>query len=73
VRNARLWHALFGVRETIVEAVEFDEDAQVLVGRFGRSAPLRGAVESVNGAAGGTTPVKEGVAGGRWIWVRCRR
>ena len=34
MRNARLWHALFGVEKTIVEAIEFDEDAQVLVGRL---------------------------------------
>ena len=33
MRDARLWHALFGVEKTIVEAVEFDGDAQVLVGR----------------------------------------
>ena len=33
MRDTRLWHALFGVEKTIVEAVEFDGDAQVLVGR----------------------------------------
>ena len=33
MRNARLWHALFGVEKTVVEAIEFDEDEQVLIAR----------------------------------------
>ena len=32
MRNAKAM-ALFGVEKTIVEAIEFDEDAQLLVGR----------------------------------------
>jgi len=40
VRNARLWHALLGVDRTVVEAVEFDEDEEVLIGRV---RPARGA------------------------------
>ena len=46
MRNARLWHALFGVEKTVVEAIEFDEDAQVLVGRV---RPARGAARPVRG------------------------
>jgi transposase len=33
VRNARVWHALLGVDKTVVEAVEFDEGEQILIGR----------------------------------------
>jgi hypothetical protein len=73
VRDARLWHALFGVEKTIVEAVGFDGDAQVLVGRVRPARTAARAVECVNGAAGGTTRVREDAAGGRWIWARCRR
>ncbi len=40
MRNARLWHALLGVEKTVVEAVEFDEDEQVLIARV---RPSRGA------------------------------
>ena len=46
MRNARVWRALLGVEKTVVEAVEFDEDAQVLVGQVrpvaGGAWPLRG-------------------------------
>lgn len=33
MRNARVWHALLGVDKTVVEAVEFDEGEQILIGR----------------------------------------
>jgi transposase len=33
VRNARVWRALLGVEKAIIEAVEFDEDEQLLVAR----------------------------------------
>ncbi|MGI8625619.1 MAG: ISL3 family transposase [Geodermatophilaceae bacterium] len=52
MRNARLWAALLGVEKTVVEEIEFDEDAQLLVahvrprkracgrcGRCGRRCP----------------------------------
>ena len=52
MQNATLWRALLGVEKTVVEAVEFDEDEQVLVahvrprkrtrgrcGRCGRRSP----------------------------------
>jgi transposase len=52
VQNATLWRALLGVEKTVVEAVEFDEDEQLLVahvrprkrargrcGRCGRRSP----------------------------------
>ena len=52
MQDATLWRALLGVEKTVVEAVEFDEDAQVLVahvrarrrsrgrcGRCGRRSP----------------------------------
>ena len=73
MRDARLWHALFGVEKTIVEAVEFDEDAQVLVGRVrpARTAARRCGV--CRAALRATTRVREDAAGGRWIWARCRR
>ncbi|MFM8579998.1 MAG: transposase family protein, partial [Planctomycetaceae bacterium] len=31
MRKARVWPALFGLENTVVEDVEFDEDAEVLV------------------------------------------
>ena len=31
MRNASLWRALLGVENTVVEDVEFDDEAQVLV------------------------------------------
>jgi hypothetical protein len=72
VRDARVWHALLGVeKKTAVEDVEFDELDQVLVVRV---RPARGATRrcGVCGvAAAGTTPVKVGAVGGRWIWARC--
>ncbi len=53
MRNARLWHALFGVEKTVVEGIEFDEDEQVLVARV-RPTRRRGAsVWSCAGAAAG--------------------
>ena len=33
MRNARVWHALLGVEKTVVEDVEFDDVAEVLVRR----------------------------------------
>ena len=40
MRNARLWHALLGVEKTVVEAIGFVEDEQVLIARV---RPSRGA------------------------------
>ena len=31
VRNVRLWRALLGVEKTVIEDVQFDEGAEVLV------------------------------------------
>ena len=32
MRNARVWRALLGVDEAVVEKVEFDEDSRAVVG-----------------------------------------
>ena len=52
MQNATLWRALLGVEKTVIEAIEFDEDEQLLVahvrprkrtrgrcGRCGRRSP----------------------------------
>ena len=46
MRNARVWRALLGVEKTVVERVEFDEDAPVLVARV---RPVRGDAWPVRG------------------------
>jgi len=33
VRDVSLWRALLGVEKTVIERVEFDEDAELLVAR----------------------------------------
>ena len=45
MRDARVWHALLGVEKTVIEDVEFDEVAEVLVGlvRPARGVWLAGA------------------------------
>lgn len=40
MRNARVWHALLGVVKTVVEDLEFDDVAEVLVVQV---RPARGA------------------------------
>ena len=74
MRNARLWHALLGVEKTtVIEGIEFDEDAELLVAHV-RPARGRGAAVGCAGAAArGMTAVRAGAAGGRWIWARCGR
>ena len=44
MQNATLWRALLGVEKAVVEAIEFDEDEQLLVALF---RPSRRAVEPV--------------------------
>ena len=48
VRNASLWRALLGVEKTVVEDIEFDEDAQIVV------AHVRPARASKIGPSAGT-------------------
>ena len=42
MRNARVWRALLGVEKTVVEEIEFDEDAGVLLAHVRPSRPERG-------------------------------
>ena len=42
MREASLWRALLGVDKTVVERVEFDEEAQVVVGHVRPTARARG-------------------------------
>ena len=42
MRDVSLWQCLLGVEKTVVEGVEFDEDAQVLVAHVRPAARQRG-------------------------------
>jgi len=67
VRDVSLWRALLGVEKTVIERVEFDEDAELLVARVR-------AVRRVQGRCGlcqrpwATTAARVGDGGGRWTW-----
>jgi transposase len=61
------------VERTVIEGVEFDEDAGLVVARV---RPRRGARQRC-GRCGPKSrwydPARAGAGGGRWIWARCRR
>ena len=72
MRNARLWRALLGVEKTVVEAVEFDEDEEVLVARVRPTAGASRRCGVCRRRCGRYDRGRAGAAGGRWIWARCR-
>ena len=74
MQNASLWRALLCVESTVVEDVEFDEEAQVLVAHVRprrQSQSTEG--ERADRGPRGMTVVRGGAAGGAWIWepFRC--
>jgi transposase len=42
VRDASVWRALLGVEKTVIERVEFDEDAELLVAHVRPTSRARG-------------------------------
>jgi transposase len=68
VRNKRVWERACGLTRTVVEGVDFDDDAQAIVVSVRPVAKAR----SRCGLCGRRSPVTTSATGvgggGRWIW-----
>ena len=49
MRDVSLWRALLGIEKTVIERVEFDEDAKLLVAQCVRRLVLGAVVGSAGG------------------------
>ncbi len=47
MRDVSLWRGLLGVEKTVIERVEYDEDARVLVAHVRPTSRQRGSVRAV--------------------------
>src|SRR5690606_35060754 len=61
VRNASLWRALLGVEKSVIEEVEYDEDAEIVVVHVRPQRPRRGRC----GRCGDRSPWYDGGEGRR--------
>ena len=73
MRDVSLWRGLLGVEKTVIERVEFDEDAEMLVAHVRPSSGSVAGAGCAGGASLGMTRVRVGDAGGAWIWARSGR
>lgn len=71
MRDVSLWRCLLGVEKTVVERVEFDEDAELLVLHVRPMARQRGRCGVCGRRSPGYDPgpVRAGGGGGRWTWA----
>ena len=76
MRDVTLWRAVFGVEKTVIEWIEFDQDAELLVAHVGRRSGSGAGVGCVDVGALDMTPARVDARGGPWTWgrsVRCWR
>ena len=71
MRNKSVWERACGLTRTVVEGVDFDDDAHAIVVSVRPAAPRRGVGAVVAVVAHRVmTSVRVVVGGGRWIWAR---
>jgi len=75
VQNATLWRAPLGVEKTVVEDIEFDEAAQLLVSRVCGAEEGHALLPGAGAASAGRLPMtvaRDAAGGGPWTWAPSR-
>jgi hypothetical protein len=69
VRDVRLWRVVLGVEKMVIERVEFDEDADLMVAHVRPTSRARSRDGMCGRRRPATTLAGVGGGGGRWIWA----